>query len=124
MMRVALPRAARALKGRARMISCVDDGGAWPARIPPSCLTLAETKIAASLAAGLTLKQAAETSAIRINTARWYLDEIFRKTRTNRQGQLVHSSFNFARCGQNDHSGVNFMCYTTATFFAGPPCGV
>ena len=52
-------------------------------------LTLAETKIAASLAAGLTLKQAAETSAIRINTARWYLDEIFRKTRTNRQGQLV-----------------------------------
>lgn len=52
-------------------------------------LTMAETKIAASLAAGLTVKQAAEASAIRINTARWYLDEIFRKTRTNRQGQLV-----------------------------------
>ncbi|WID95804.1 hypothetical protein QO058_24105 [Bosea vestrisii] len=52
-------------------------------------LTVAETKIAASLAAGLTVKQAAEASAIRINTARWYLDEIFRKTRTNRQGQLV-----------------------------------
>lgn len=52
-------------------------------------LTAAETKIAASLVAGLTLKQAAETSAIRINTARWYLDEIFRKTRTNRQGQLI-----------------------------------
>lgn len=52
-------------------------------------LTTAETKIAASLVAGLTLKQAAETSAIRISTARWYLDEIFRKTRTNRQGQLI-----------------------------------
>lgn len=52
-------------------------------------LTPAETKIAGSLAAGLTLKQAAETSAIRISTARWYLDEIFRKTRTNHQGQLV-----------------------------------
>lgn len=52
-------------------------------------LTAAETKIAASLAAGLTLKQAAESSMIRINTARWYLDEIFRKTRTNHQGQLV-----------------------------------
>lgn len=52
-------------------------------------LTVAETKIATSLAAGLTLKQAAENSTIRVNTARWYLDEIFRKTRTNHQGQLV-----------------------------------
>jgi DNA-binding CsgD family transcriptional regulator/PAS domain-containing protein len=52
-------------------------------------LTPAETKIAASLAAGLTLQQAAENSAIRINTARWYLEEVFRKTQTNRQGQLI-----------------------------------
>lgn len=52
-------------------------------------LTVAETKIALSLVSGLTLKQAAEKSAIRINTARWYLDEIFRKTKTHRQSQLV-----------------------------------
>jgi DNA-binding CsgD family transcriptional regulator/PAS domain-containing protein len=52
-------------------------------------LTMAETKIAASLSAGLTLQQAAENSAIRINTARWYLEEIYRKTRTNRQGPLI-----------------------------------
>lgn len=52
-------------------------------------LTAAETKIAVSLAAGLTLKEASERSAIRINTARWYLEEIFRKTSTNRQGKLI-----------------------------------
>lgn len=52
-------------------------------------LTMAETKIAISLASGLTLKQAAEKSAIRITTARWYLDEVFRKTNTHRQIQLV-----------------------------------
>ncbi len=52
-------------------------------------LTAAEARIAVSLASGSTLKEAAEKSAIRINTARWYLDEIFRKTGTNRQGQLV-----------------------------------
>lgn len=52
-------------------------------------LTAAEAKIASCLASGLTLKQAAEESSIRITTARWYLDEIFRKTGTNKQGQLV-----------------------------------
>lgn len=52
-------------------------------------LTIAEAKIAASLTAGLTLKQAAETSEIRITTARWYLREVLYKTKTNRQAQLV-----------------------------------
>jgi DNA-binding CsgD family transcriptional regulator/PAS domain-containing protein len=52
-------------------------------------LTAAEAKIASSLAAGLTLKQAAEESSIRITTARSYLEKIFRKTGTNQQSQLV-----------------------------------
>jgi DNA-binding CsgD family transcriptional regulator/PAS domain-containing protein len=52
-------------------------------------LTAAEAKIASSLASGMALKQAAEASSIRLTTARGYLEEVFRKTGTNKQGQLV-----------------------------------
>jgi DNA-binding CsgD family transcriptional regulator len=52
-------------------------------------LTPKEAALAASLASGMTLKQAAEDARIRINTARSYLDNIFVKTATRQQSQLV-----------------------------------
>lgn len=52
-------------------------------------LTPAEVKLAAALAGGLSLQDAALRSGIRKTTARTHLDAIFRKTGTSRQGQLV-----------------------------------
>ena len=52
-------------------------------------LTPKEADLAASLASGMTLKEAAEDARIRINTARSYLDNIFLKTGTRQQSQLV-----------------------------------
>ncbi len=52
-------------------------------------LTPAEAKLAVSLSAGLTLKAAAEQSGIKFATARSYLEQIFRKTGTGQQSQLV-----------------------------------
>lgn len=52
-------------------------------------LTPAEAKLAASLASGQSLKVAAEASDIKFSTARSYLEQIFRKTGTNQQSQLV-----------------------------------
>ena len=52
-------------------------------------LSAIETKIATGLASGLTLKQAAEQSAEAGGAARAHLREIFRKTNTRHQGQLI-----------------------------------
>lgn len=52
-------------------------------------LTPAEVKLAAALAGGSSLQEAAAQSGIRKSTARTHLDAIFRKTGTTRQGQLV-----------------------------------
>jgi DNA-binding CsgD family transcriptional regulator len=52
-------------------------------------LTPKETGLAASLASGMTLKEAAADADIRINTARSYLDSIFLKTGTHQQSELV-----------------------------------
>lgn len=52
-------------------------------------LTPAEVKLAAALAGGSSLQQAAFRSGIQKTTARTHLDAIFRKTGTSRQGQLV-----------------------------------
>ncbi|WID96221.1 helix-turn-helix transcriptional regulator [Bosea vestrisii] len=52
-------------------------------------LTPAEMKLAAVLAQGLSLQEAALQSGIQMTTARTHLDRIFRKTGTSRQGQLV-----------------------------------
>ena len=52
-------------------------------------LTPKEAGLAASLASGMTLKEAAADAHIRINTARSYLDSIFLKTGTHQQSQLV-----------------------------------
>lgn len=52
-------------------------------------LTPTEARLAAGLARGLTLKDAAIHQGIRFSTARFYLNDIFRKTRTNQQSQLV-----------------------------------
>jgi DNA-binding CsgD family transcriptional regulator/PAS domain-containing protein len=48
-----------------------------------------EARLAASLASGRTLKQAADDSRIQLSTARSYLENIFRKTGTRQQSQLV-----------------------------------
>lgn len=52
-------------------------------------LTLAEARLATALAAGDDLKSAADRLGIRYATARARLAEIFRKTDTRRQGELV-----------------------------------
>lgn len=52
-------------------------------------LTPAEVKLAAALAGGSSLQEAAFRSGIQKTTARTHLDAIFRKTGTSRQGQLV-----------------------------------
>jgi DNA-binding CsgD family transcriptional regulator/PAS domain-containing protein len=52
-------------------------------------LTPKEASLAASLASGVTLKEAAADAHIRISTARSYLDSIFLKTGTHQQSQLV-----------------------------------
>lgn len=52
-------------------------------------LTPAEAKLAVSLASGQPLKAAADASDIKFKTARSYLEQIFRKTGTNQQSQLV-----------------------------------
>lgn len=52
-------------------------------------LTPSEARLAAKLAAGDDLKEAAGTLGIRYTTARTQLAAIFRKTETNRQGELV-----------------------------------
>jgi DNA-binding CsgD family transcriptional regulator/PAS domain-containing protein len=51
--------------------------------------TPAEARLAAALASGIALKDAALHQGIRFSTARSYLEAIFRKTRTNQQSQLV-----------------------------------
>jgi DNA-binding CsgD family transcriptional regulator/PAS domain-containing protein len=52
-------------------------------------LTQKQAALAASLASGMTLKEAAADAHIQINTARSYLHSIFVKTRTHQQSELV-----------------------------------
>ena len=52
-------------------------------------LSPAESRLAASLATGNSLKAAAADQGIRISTARSYLEGIFRKTGTHQQSQIV-----------------------------------
>ncbi|UDL87941.1 helix-turn-helix transcriptional regulator [Mesorhizobium sp. PAMC28654] len=52
-------------------------------------LTPAEATLAAALAAGYSLKDAAASSGITVKTSRTYLERIFAKTRTRQQSQLV-----------------------------------
>jgi DNA-binding CsgD family transcriptional regulator len=52
-------------------------------------LTPTEARLAVGLASGLPLKAAAEMTDVKLSTARAYLDQIFRKTGTNQQSQLV-----------------------------------
>lgn len=52
-------------------------------------LTPSEARLAAALAGGVSLKDAAIRQGIRFSTARSYLESIFRKTRTRQQSQLV-----------------------------------
>jgi DNA-binding CsgD family transcriptional regulator len=51
--------------------------------------TPAEARLAAALASGIALKEAAAHQGIRFSTARSYLEHIFRKTGTRQQSQLV-----------------------------------
>jgi DNA-binding CsgD family transcriptional regulator len=52
-------------------------------------LTPKEAGLAASLASGMSLKEAAEDAHIQFSTARSYLEKIFQKTGTRQQSQLV-----------------------------------
>lgn len=52
-------------------------------------LTPAEARLVHALASGVSLDEAAETCGIRIGTARSYLKQVFQKTGTSRQAELV-----------------------------------
>ena len=52
-------------------------------------LTPKEASLAASLAAGMTLKEAADAAQIQFSTARSHMEKIFQKTGTRQQSQLV-----------------------------------
>ena len=52
-------------------------------------LTSAEARLAAALASGRTLKEAAASSNITVKTCRTYLERIFSKTSTHQQSELV-----------------------------------
>lgn len=52
-------------------------------------LTPAEARLASALAGGRSVRQYAEDAGIREGTARWTLKQVFAKTRTNSQAQLV-----------------------------------
>jgi DNA-binding CsgD family transcriptional regulator len=51
--------------------------------------TPAEARLAASIVAGMTVKETAVSSGREISTLRWHLKQIFAKTRTSRQTELV-----------------------------------
>ena len=52
-------------------------------------LTPTEARVAAALAGGLTVAQAARSLGIRVTTCRWHLRHILAKTETARQPQLI-----------------------------------
>jgi DNA-binding CsgD family transcriptional regulator len=52
-------------------------------------LTPREAALAQSLAAGLTLRRAAEANEVSYETARWYLKQVFQKTGVARQSELI-----------------------------------
>jgi DNA-binding CsgD family transcriptional regulator len=52
-------------------------------------LTLSESRLAAEIASGATLDMAAENLGLTVSTVRTYLKQIFSKTDTSRQAELV-----------------------------------
>ncbi|MGX5801266.1 helix-turn-helix transcriptional regulator [Bradyrhizobium sp. Arg314] len=52
-------------------------------------LSPAEARLASALSSGRTLQAVAAESGITVKSARTYLDRVFQKTGTNRQGQLI-----------------------------------
>jgi DNA-binding CsgD family transcriptional regulator len=52
-------------------------------------LTQAEAQLAAALASGVTLNEYAESNALSLHTVRWTLKQIYAKTGTRRQAELV-----------------------------------
>ncbi len=53
-------------------------------------LTVSESNVAASLSAGMTIKQIAEALGLSTETVRGYVKRVFGKTQTNSQAQLVY----------------------------------
>ena len=83
------------MDGRPCAAMMVRELGAEPVdglqRALPSLFDLspAEAKLAAALVSGKALKEAAADQNIQVTTARRYLDVIFHKTNTHRQGELI-----------------------------------
>jgi DNA-binding CsgD family transcriptional regulator len=75
------------------ILHVIDPGRDFSTLIAPLCsiykLTKVETRLAYLLTSGLTLATAAETMKVQEATARTYLKQIFVKTFTNRQADLV-----------------------------------
>lgn len=83
-----------ALRRVANVVAFIIDPEAAP-EIPPKRiarllhLTAAEARLAAALAAGLSLADYAERAGISLGTARWTLKQVLAKSGTNRQAELV-----------------------------------
>ena len=80
---------------RTIVLRIVDPGAAMAAVPEPALLrrlfdlTPKEAALAAALASGLSLKQAAAHQGVQFSTTRTHLEHIFQKTRTHQQTQLV-----------------------------------
>jgi DNA-binding CsgD family transcriptional regulator len=80
-------------EGAAAAIYLFDPGQDLQLRLEPACrfygLSPVETRLACCLAEGGSVVEAAERIRVREQTARSYLKQIFIKTATNRQAELV-----------------------------------
>jgi DNA-binding CsgD family transcriptional regulator/PAS domain-containing protein len=80
-------------EGAGVAIYLFDTGEDLQLRLEPACrfygLSPVETRLACCLAEGFSVTEAAEQLRVREQTARSYLKQIFMKTATNRQGELV-----------------------------------
>lgn len=85
--------AAGPISGPAAAVYLLDPDADVDPLLGPVCdghdLTAAEARLARALVAGSTLTEAAAAQRIRLDTARSYLKQVFAKTGTHRQAELV-----------------------------------
>ena len=64
-------------------------------------LTSSESRLAAEIASGATLDMAAENLGLTVSTVRTYLKQIFSKTDTSRQAELVRLIMSYGTVGSS-----------------------
>lgn len=106
---VCTPRAADAPDEGGALLFFVDPGLDIHQLAEPVCklfrLSRVETELACLLASGQTLAAAAQSLHVKVSTARGYLKQVFVKTGSNRQVDLVRLIFsNLIRTAHRDHA--------------------